>query len=57
MTLTRQHFSLIAKTIKGLYLDGDESLREHIANTFANELSATNSNFDRAKFLEACGIK
>lgn len=58
-TMTRQHFELIARAVK--------DSREHwtnespkraidgVAETLADALAKTNSNFDRARFLTACG--
>lgn len=58
MTMTRQHFALIAETIAGLedsHVIGERE-REFIAARFASQLSNTNPNFNRARFLRACGV-
>lgn len=56
--MTRRDFELIAQTINfashniGLL----QSDRESLANEFADALRATNPQFDRARFLKACGV-
>jgi hypothetical protein len=58
MTMTRQHFNLLAKIVKSALVDGDEYEREywaaHIADAIEDALENTNSKFDRKGFLEAC---
>lgn len=54
--MTRKHFKAIADQIKSMPLDGDESMREHIANEMADAVRQFNSNFDRNRFIEACGV-
>ena len=66
MTMQRRHFELIAEAIRELRIDNGASynpsqpladfVRSPLAYTFAAKLSATNPNFDRARFLRACGI-
>lgn len=55
--MTRKDFELIAQTLR--YADEivDETAMEALADVFANALSNTNPNFDRARFLTACGVK
>lgn len=50
--MTRKDFELIARTIK----QQPENIRRAIAESFAVALQGTNANFDRAKFLKACGV-
>lgn len=63
--MTRQHFELIAETIRHLGHPGGPSDQIHHVDTvpwerqlsiaihFANELELTNPNFDRQRFIEA----
>jgi hypothetical protein len=61
---SRRHYRLIAQVIADLSLSNDEHddlglielgvLRESIARQFADALKASNGNFDRVKFLNAC---
>ena len=54
--MTRAHFEFIAATIAAMP-DHAATLRaqkESAAHTFADALEATNSRFDREKFLAAC---
>lgn len=55
--MTRKDFKLIASVLKKereewLY-SGDANI---IASDFAEALATTNPNFDKSKFLEACGV-
>lgn len=52
--MSRKDFILIAKVIKELKLDGNNNLRESIANDFADALKSTNPLFNIEKFVEAC---
>ena len=54
MTMQRRHFELIASTIKGASTVPAEH-RATMAEEFADALARTNSNFDRDRFLRACG--
>lgn len=57
MTMQRRHFELIAETIRlSTGETGQQAMREHMARAFARELSATNPQFNRPRFLEACGL-
>lgn len=49
----RRHFELIASTIRGLSVD--QATRVKVANEFASGIGWTNSNFNRERFIEACG--
>ncbi len=53
MTMQRRHFELIAEAIQEL---GDVAIRPFMARHFASKLAATNPNFNRARFLRACGV-
>lgn len=57
MTMTRQHFQLIADVLmdaRTLTGDDDEMVDE-VAHLFAAKLATTNENFDRDRFLKAAG--
>ena len=61
--MTRQHFQFIADTLaearRHYDITGDgggERAVEDIAQRFARELHRTNSRFDEARFLKACGV-
>ena len=53
--MTRKHFQLIADRITAAreYLDPEQA--DRLACDFAEELARTNPNFDRDRFLTACG--
>ena len=54
----RRHFEFIAAVISAMN-DGHQIGREasiEASGAFACALSATNPNFDREKFLAACGV-
>ncbi|GEM_PF-5587927 len=61
--MTRVHFRLIASTLKGAKpAEGAfEGARLHawssVVRDFASTLRTTNSNFNRGRFLEACGLE
>jgi hypothetical protein len=57
MTLTRQHFQLIADVVKDSIGYSTPDSRNVLAREFANKLASTNPNFDRARFLVACGVE
>jgi hypothetical protein len=50
--LQHRHFAVIAGVIKAM---ADPGFRAHTAEHFARELEDTNRNFDRDRFLKACG--
>lgn len=61
MTMTRAHFKLIAETLRECGAD-DEAQYPVISRTggarnFASALARTNPNFDRDRFLRACGVE
>lgn len=51
--MQRRHFEFIAATVKGMAPD----LRNAAAAAFADELRRTNPQFDRARFIAACGAE
>jgi hypothetical protein len=56
----RRHYEAIAATIKGRDLDGltlSSSVAYSMASEFANRFANDNSNFDRSRFLKACGLE
>lgn len=63
-TLQQRHFAVIASIIAGTTsIQGHTSTkkltpaqRDWLAVRFMEALSGTNSNFDRARFLKACGV-
>ena len=55
IVLQRRHFAFIAEVIRANGFSDEE--RKRIAETFANELQATNSNFDWNRFMRAAGVK
>ena len=59
--MTKKDFQLIAGVLSSLCTDAaqcfdDEADRRAIAQRFADALGDTNPRFDRAKFLDACGL-
>jgi hypothetical protein len=53
----RRHFEFIATTIAvELMHDLTKADRLRVATRFADSLQATNPNFNRARFLGACGV-
>ena len=54
MTMQRRHFELIAEIIECY---GDDVQQRECALHFANYLLRTNPQFDRARFLKACGVE
>ena len=57
MSMTRQHFELIADVINTSRLYLSDAQRKELASDFAAQLRRTNPNFDHAKFIEACGAR
>jgi hypothetical protein len=53
-SMTSRHFRRIAEIISTIK---DEDERRRIAGMFADELRSTNPNFDRNRFLSACGVE
>lgn len=54
LRLQRRHYQFIADVIKA-YRAGTTGWTDDIARSFADELHGTNPQFDRCRFLEACG--
>lgn len=54
--MTRKDFQLIADVLKNADEVADQQSIEAMAEMFADELATTNPNFDRARFLTACGV-
>lgn len=52
----RRHFEFIAEVIRDMNSPHMEGAQRATANRFASALASTNPNFDRAKFLAACGV-
>lgn len=60
MTMTRQDFQLIADVLKTSGEWGafpTKASQAILSENLANVLQRTNPNFDRARFLKACGVK
>lgn len=51
--MTRKHFEAIAATIKSADMGSVE--RSKLARDMASTLKEMNPNFDRSRFIEACG--
>lgn len=61
MSLTRKHFQLMAEIIRLEVKFHDKDSEEfkavrRVAFDLASMSKADNPNFDRAKFLQACGV-
>lgn len=58
--MTRKHFAAIANTIKtrleNVDSDTERLLIRDLANDLASELAGFNPNFNRSRFLSACGL-
>jgi len=52
--MTRKHFEAIAETIRNSNI-GDDATAQ-IAYDLANTLERFNPNFDKHRFLKACGV-
>jgi hypothetical protein len=55
--MTRKDFQLIADVIRNSDEIADEMTLAAIADNLADALSTTNPLFNRAKFIDACGVK
>ena len=60
--MQHRHFATIATIIRESTLLGNDATfsadeRAKVALLFAGRLRATNSNFDRRRFLLACGVE
>lgn len=64
-SFTRQHFEFIADVLKRARTAVSRTGDTHVAAQFdamfvpmvAEELAMTNPRFDKARFIEACGVK
>ena len=59
MTMTRQHFALIAEVIaseRSMYKGPCKEAIDALADTMCRRLRATNPNFNPSRFLKACGV-
>ena len=54
--MTRKDYVLIAEVIATSW-HGNGELKFHLANNMADALEGTNPLFNRARFLDACGVK
>lgn len=54
VTMERRHFEFIAETIRTIE---DDEIRRHVARRFCAKLASTNANFDRERFMIACGAE
>jgi len=52
--MTRKHFQLIADALTKFQHDGGHA---EVCELMADALATTNPQFDRARFLTACGVK
>lgn len=57
--MTRKDYQLIAQVFAnvGEIVELSETIGADLARNLANALQADNPRFDRARFLEACGVK
>jgi hypothetical protein len=60
--MTRKDFVVISNVLRDARVSGDPSaadlaLLDDLCKHFAQELSFTNPNFDRGRFLTACGAR
>lgn len=54
--MTRKDFQLIADVLRNADEIIDADAMEALASMFTARLVETNPNFDRARFLTACGV-
>lgn len=54
--MTRKDFELIAEVLRNAEEIIDEYAMEALASMFTAKLCETNPQFDRARFLKACGV-
>lgn len=57
MCMQRRHFQLVAKIIKAGNNYPTEEIRRLVALDFASSFAASNPEFNRDKFLTACGVR
>lgn len=62
MSFSKQHFELVAATLKSVVIEAESLLSENelalhleIAARLADAFATHNENFDRSRFLKACG--
>ena len=55
--MTRKDFQLIAGVIADLSGVMDEEVMQMLSEDMADALADTNTQFDRTRFLSACGVK
>jgi len=57
--MTRKDYQLIAEVFAnfGQMIELEETIGAEIARELANVLQNDNPRFDRARFLDACGVK
>lgn len=55
--MTKRDFELIARVLKTWRDDFGAKRALGVAQDFADELQGTNPQFDRARFLKACGVE
>lgn len=56
--MTAKDFELIAETMKAFRRDTDmHETIDALSRDFADRLKATNKQFNRDKFLRACGVE
>ena len=53
----RRHYQHVADTIRTHLIAEDDITPEFVAEVLAAEFSADNPRFDRARFLDACGVE
>jgi hypothetical protein len=51
--MSRKHFIALADAVKGI---SNPQERERAARAIADVCAGANSNFDRGRFLRACGV-
>ena len=57
--MTRKHFVLVAKTLRAEKESGGRAefySVKRLAKNFARAFAAANPDFDRARFMTACGL-
>lgn len=55
--MTRKHFIAVAKVLKATDGVHDYSTKAFIAHGLADVFQQENANFDRKRFLTACGVE
>jgi hypothetical protein len=54
--MTKKHFVKIAATIRYFVENPQPLVADKLAKALAGEFKQINPNFDRVKFLKACGV-